>query len=222
MGKWLPVAAALAVMAAAGAANGVWNDRWRISHELEDMTERLPRIPMNIGDWVGEDTTKPELTARLIRQGTLHALVTRTYRNKNTGEVVSVLLATGRPGPISTHNPLTCIGTGGGLRRGSKIERTPLKTGDESVVFSRCDFRTEGPIPDGITVFWSWHDQKKGWVAVNDARVAFASQRVLTKIYVTQPISGALFGPTSPGGGEAAVNFLSDCLPTIDRTLFSH
>jgi hypothetical protein len=97
----------------------------------------------------------------------------------------------------------------------------PLSIDDKSSVFSHCDFRSDNPLRSGVTVFWSWHDPKKGWIAVDDARVAFASQRALTKIYVTQPLSGADPLGTDNRDREPALVFLRECLPTIDRTLFS-
>jgi hypothetical protein len=217
--------AALLIMIGAGAANGLWNDRWQVSNELDVMTKRLPQVPMNIGDWVGEDTSKPEFTERLIRGGYLHAMLSRSYRNQNTGERIAVLMATGRPGPISTHNPLTCIGGGDGMQTLSHVQPTSLEVGGKNVVFSHCDFaRTEPVASNGLRVYWSWHDRDKGWIATSDPRLEFASYRALTKIYVTRSLPAGILGqapaPAGEGDEDAVVQFIKECLPTIDEALF--
>lgn len=229
--RQLPFVAALAVIAAAGLGNGLWNDRWRVSSELAELAARIPKIPEKIGPWsvVAKDPElqkqEDEFNARLKRNGTLHEVISRTYR-RETGEVVAMLVATGRPGPISTHNPQTCIGASDKVKTLSAVIAVPIKIGDSDAIFSYCDFLKTGIIPggEGLRIYWSWHDDKKGWVASDDPRTTFAAQRALTKIYVTR-----LLAPTEmKDGGEKpdtrkpgpAVQFIQECLPTIDKVLF--
>lgn len=226
MSRWLPIATALILILAAGVANGLWVDRWSVSHELEQMTQRLQHVPLTIGDWVGKDQDDPAsqaLTQRLIHEGTLHALVSRVYRNRQTGQEVALLMATGRPGPISTHNPLTCYGASG-FNQSSAVKPIAIKTdssdGPVSGVFSRCSFsKIRDGIPEALTVFWAWHSPK-GWTAAEDPRLAFAAYRALTKIYVVRSDQGYLAGLEPNEDQEPAVRFIQDSLPVIDDTLF--
>jgi hypothetical protein len=230
----LPVIAGLLVLVASGIANGIWNDRWAVSHELEDMTERLPKVPMRIGVWVAQDddpktaTTdeererrekKRQFTRRLKQNGTLHELLSRIYVNQNTGDAVEVLMATGRPGPIATHNPLTCIGDGSGYPVLVQPKPVTLETSEGTAVFTRADFGGKDAYKPGLRVFWAWHDRDKGWVSADDPRTAFASYRALTKIYVTRSLPPGT--PPARGlGKDPLANFIRDCMPTIDAVLF--
>lgn len=233
----LPIIAALILLVASGVANGIWNDRWRVSHELQDMTDRLPKVPMKIGSWVAEDDDpetasneeerkqrlkKRELADRLKKNGTLHELLSRRYVNQKTGEVVDVLMATGRPGTIATHNPLTCIGDGSGHPLLDLPKPATIPVGDGSAVFARADFggRTKDSIQNGLRVFWSWHDSDEGWVATEDPRTRFASYRALTKVYVTRATPPGDAQPTELKE-EPLAHFISDCMPTIDAVLFN-
>jgi hypothetical protein len=230
--RQLPVAAALAIIAAAGVANGLWNDRWRVSPELARMTERLPKIPQQIGLWHVVDKSADELKEektfndRLKREGALHELVSRTYR-RDTGETVAVLLATGRPGPISAHNPLTCIGAGDNVETLSPVIPKKLTVDGHDIDFTYCDFLKIRPVGGGMgmRVYWSWHDDKKGWVGARDPRSMFARQRALTKIYVTRVLTPSEIQkkPSGENSGEkddAVVQFIEECLPAIDKALF--
>lgn len=221
MARALPPLAAILIMAAAGVANGVWNDRWGASRELEDQVNRLPKVPEVIGDWQGRDTTDTEVAERLIKNGTLHALVTRSYTNQRTKAGVGLLLATGRPGPISTHNPLTCINGVHGLTMAERPKAVTLKVDGGKAVFSYCDFNNNDPNENGLRVYWAWHDRDKGWVHSNNPRVDFARYRALTKIYVTKVLPPKNFRPTIETTNDIA-QFIQDCLPTIDAVLFKN
>jgi hypothetical protein len=220
--KWLPIAAAFLLVAAAGVANGLWVDRWVISPELEQMTKRVQKVPISMGNWVGADTKdNKELTERLIREGTLHALVSREYTNSQTGEKVALLMATGRPGPISTHNPLTCYNASG-FKQTSNVQSSVVTppNSDTTAEFSRCSFRrVRASGPEAITVYWAWKSPE-GWIAASDAdpRGRFLRYRALTKIYVIQnDISG--LPEISRGETDPATSFIQDSLPIIDATL---
>jgi hypothetical protein len=224
MVKWLPTVAALVLLAGAGAANGLWNDRWRVSHELERMGARVLEVPTVLGDWVGTDIRNEKLTARMKRNGSVQELISRAYANQRTGAVVSLMIATGRPGPISTHNPLTCIGTGEGYEQNKQVVRERVEAGGQTAFFARCDFvRNRASLPEGLRVYWAWYDrQAKSWVDVKDPRIAFASYRALTKIYVSRALGldELASGQTKQDQADPAVWFLQDALPVINAALF--
>lgn len=223
--RGLSVLAALALLVGSGVANGLWNDRWGVSTELEEVAKRLPTVPETIGDWSGTNTDDPKFTQYLIKRGTLHALVSRNYHNYNTNQSVALLMATGRPGPIAAHNPLTCIGNNvSGMEMVTPPTAVSLEIGGKTVAFSHADFRDpKAPATsNGIRVYWSWRNPKEGWIADSsgDPRVKFASYRALTKIYVTQTIpAGAVAANTTGDNADAAIQFLKSALPVIDAAL---
>jgi hypothetical protein len=217
--RWAVPAAALALVAASGVANGLWSDRWGNSTELARLTANVPNIPMAIGPWKGRDAQDPELLEALKKRGSIHAMISRTYINQETGEQVDLIVATGRPGPIATHNPLTCIAGGdkytldGGTRSASV---TP--PGTEPARFSACLFTSNRPELPSMSMFWSWRTPR-GWIEAGsrDPRVTFASFRALTKIYVAQVEPPGANPAEDPE--DAVHHFLRDALPTIDAAL---
>ncbi len=230
MVRWLPIPVAVALLLGTGIAYGLRNNRWYTSTEIAQMSQRLPAIPLVIGDWVGTDDDNPRMTQRLKKRGTIAEMVSRVYRNTKTGEVITLLVATGRPGPISTHTPQTCIGDNNAWNRVSPEKLVPIeldpqtgkptaadaKTSSEPI-FATCKFaRANSAVPQAITIYWSWHSNEKGWIAVDDPRVTFGSYMALTKIYVTQDSTSELFS----GSQDAATRFISECLPEINTILF--
>jgi hypothetical protein len=201
-------------------ANGLWVDRWVISPDLDLMTQRVQQVPLTMGNWVGkDDESNQALTKRLIDEGVLHALVSRVYKNTQTGQEVSFLMATGRPGPISTHNPLTCYNASG-FSESSPVETSAIALPDSTATaeFSRCGFaRSRASGRESLTVYWAWRSPK-GWVPASDPRLAFASYRALTKIYVIQSDRDNLPG-FARDKTDTATSFLQDCLPIINDTL---
>jgi hypothetical protein len=219
MTRWLPVTVTLVLLLAAGLAYGIRNDRWVTSTELATVVARLPSVPMRLGDWVGQDDSNPRMIERLKRRGIVHELVQRVYRDTRTGEVVSVLLATGRPGPISTHTPETCLGDGGDWDRDGRPRAVEIP-GTPPAEFTRCNFRrAHGPSAAAMTIYWSWYDRAQNrWITTPDPRMTFGGARSLTKIYVTQDATADPDGLSSDE--SPAVRFLRECLPLIDQALF--
>ena len=84
---FLPIAAAVAIMAISAYAQGVWSERWMTFPELELYAEQLNAIPETIGQWQGEDLGQSNEKVKKI-SGAVGELM-RTYRNP-AGEEVRV------------------------------------------------------------------------------------------------------------------------------------
>jgi hypothetical protein len=232
MSRWFAIPVAFVLIVASGILCGLWDNRWFVSHELAETSRRIAELPLDLGDWKGEDVKQdPDATARYIRQGTIHALKTRRYVNAGTGQTVEVLLATGRPGPISTHNPMTCVVNKGVMVQSSDPVNRSIKVPSLGHVdYTRCNVRntaTAGQIEEW-TIFWTWH-AATGWISTNNPRLRFASYRALTKLYVTRSNTEYALGlkADDPEGDDAekqsddaAKLFLKECLPLIDRALY--
>ena len=224
MSRWFAIPVAFVLIAASGIASGLWDNRWFVSNELATISRRIDALPLDLGAWKGEDVDPdPDKTARLIRQGTVHALKTRVYSNIHTGQTVNILLATGRPGPISTHNPMTCVVGQGLMAQASDpadktIEVPPLGT----VHYTRCNIKNIAAAgrTEEWTIYWTWHSAK-GWIATNNPRLSFASYRALTKLYVTRSNTEFALGMAKESEDtDPALQFLKDCLPLIDQALY--
>src|SRR3989337_1185447 len=76
----------------------------------EQKAQLLKKVPMNIGDWHGED--KPVDEAVRETAGAVGA-VSRVYRNVRTGDVVDLWLIVGHGRVISAHTPDICYRSSG-------------------------------------------------------------------------------------------------------------
>src|SRR5690348_10884938 len=109
MPRPLPLALAILVVLLAGVAQGLWTDRWAVSHELEAACSKVALVPTTLGDWEGHDLELRQVRRERYAEAGIAAMVNRRYRNRRTGREVDLLLVCGRPGPIATHSPLTCM-----------------------------------------------------------------------------------------------------------------
>jgi hypothetical protein len=218
--RYATIPAALALIVAAGYVNGILVDRWAPSAELAHLDKAIPAIPLTIGPWTGQDTTDPELLKELQRNGTLATMISRVYTNASTGEAISLTVATGKPGPISTHNPRTCVGTGIYRERRNSIKPISIKlpNSETPVRFNSAIFdpslSSSGTEPVRYLV-WSWRS-RNGWVDSNDARRDFAGYPALTKIYIGRADN---FGAGFQEQSDPIADFIRDALPVIDATL---
>ena len=224
MSRWLAIPVAFGLIIASGFASGVWDNRWGLSTELASVSRNVADLPLDLGDWKGKDIDQdPDATARLILRGSLHAMQSRAYTNIRTGQRVNVLLATGRPGPISTHNPMTCVVNKAAMSQSSDainatIDVPPLGP----VGYTRCNIRSTsaGGQFDEWTIYWTWHSTK-GWTWSDNPRLSFASYRALTKLYVTRQNTEYALGVTKYSEeNDPALQFLRDCLPLIEKDLY--
>src|SRR5438067_10570351 len=103
--RTLPILAAIAVVVPCGVVSGLWTDRWGVSAEPAASAAKLAGLPLTVGVWEGE-----ALAAESGGRGPagVAGQLVRRYRNRLNGDVVSVLLVCGRPGPVSVHTPDVC------------------------------------------------------------------------------------------------------------------
>src|SRR5687768_3625371 len=104
----------------AGLAGGLWTNRWAVSAELETAVTRLGDLPPTIGDWEGQKVEA--LDARQLEIGEIAGHAVRQYKHRRNGQVISVLVVCGRPGPIAVHTPEVCF-SGGGFQQAAERSR---------------------------------------------------------------------------------------------------
>jgi hypothetical protein len=203
-----------AVVVVDGYVYGLWTDRWAGSKELAAAAARVERIPLTIGDWKGETL---ELDPAAVEVAAFSGYVLRRYENQRTGAAVNMLVACGRPGPLSVHTPEFCF-RGAGFRittEGAARESLASESSGTSCEFFKATFEPENAaVPERLRVLWSWH-RKGAWVAPDNPRWRLAGMPVLHKVYVTQ----AFLPRNDTTDGEACRDFLRDLLPELDKLL---
>jgi hypothetical protein len=204
---------AIVVLVASGAVHGLWTDRWTQNPAvLTAAAEQLAQVPSTIGKWDGADiemNTDPKLG--------LAGVLARRYVHQESGKVVTIYLACGRPGPVCVHSPDVCYAADG-YREMETPKRVALPgDGKEPPEFKTARYMRERA--DGQTnlrIYWAWHTTD-GWRVSDNPRVAFAGEKVLHKLYVIRELASQ----NEPAEADACTEFMQELLPILDDRLFA-
>jgi EpsI family protein len=217
MSRYLLLLVVGAILLVDGYVYGLWAGRWHITNELAEAVASLDRVPLKVGDWQG---TPLELEPRAVQRAEFSGYLLRRYENQRTGAAVKVLVACGRPGPLSLHTPEICY-PGAGLRMlaGEAARQTlDARFGPIPAEIMKATFARENATsPEQQRVVWSWHG-KSGWTAPNNPRWEFAGQPVLYKMYVTQEF----FPRNEETDAEGCLQFLGEFLPELDKVIVAN
>ena len=195
-----------------GAGHGIWTDRWTNSTELENSLARLDKVPLNFGDWQGENLEyDPEDMSRAGIKG----CVFRRYRNTRTGVSISVLLVCGRGGPICVHTPDVCYTAAGFQQSGGQV-RTEI--GSSSGDFWKMLFAVPNSIvPRRLEILWAWSLDGNTWSAPESPRYSFARFPAVYKLYVVRETPAS-----RRDSDEISKDFLVRFLPELRRVFESN
>jgi hypothetical protein len=197
-----------------GVVHGLWTNRWNPSPALEQAAARLDRLPLDIGDWRGQDE---DLNAIHVAIGEIKSYKLRRYIHKESKEIVSLLIVCGPPGPISVHTPEICY-QGLGFRVQSTEDHFAVPATENS---PGGDFKTavmQKETATGIEhlrVMWTWSTGVE-WTAPEHPRWKFGRERALYKVYVSRHMgqSNEKFNASDPG-----VMFAQELLGVLDKHL---
>jgi hypothetical protein len=204
----LSVAAAAVLVV--GYVQGCWSNRWGNTRAVEQAVERIERVPITIGNWQGNSL---ELGVREAEQAGFSGYWLRRYERPTDGATVVVMLACGRPGPLTVHTPEICYAGAGFVESGA--DKTTLGPGAASAEFWKATFaKPDALAPSKLRILWSWRTTA-GWKAATNARWEFANQDVLFKIYVCHEMSGS----DERQADAVCTDFLNVLLPALDQAL---
>lgn len=215
MRRWLFALLAFAILLASGVADGVYTGRWARSAALDEAVARLGTVPPAFGDWEGTDQPLGEAT---VSRAGFSGYLSRRYRNRLTGQEVSVLLACGRPGPISVHSPEVCFGGAGYQIQGDwKSETLECGPASRPASFFTAKFgKVAGAVPDQLRLHWSY-TAAGDWEASSAPRLTFGWQPVLFKLYVGQSLSPA----ENRSESDPCVGFIKEFVPIVQQSIFT-
>lgn len=210
----LPLIFALPVLAGFGVAEGLWTDRWGSSHAREQAAARVGSFPRAVGEWECEDQVLDEREVALAK---LDAYVSRRYIRRRTGDAVTILLVSGRPGPIVAHSPEICFAGAGNELFGTPVRREINLPGlPDAATFWSAEFVSPRDKTQQSLVLWSW-STGKGWKASGHPRLEFGRYPALFKLYVIRPISP---DPQHTGNDPALDDFMRSLLLEAQTALF--
>lgn len=220
---WATPALFLTVTLGAAYLQGRATGRWVPLSPLGPYTEALVAVPDEAGSWVGTDAPldDPDSLARAGIAGHL----SRRYRDRATGEEVTVLVVAGRPGPISVHTPDVCY-RGAGYTAVGDAARTAAAAGGRQVPLWGLRFRPPAARAGAadLEIRWGWL-AGAGLEAPANARLAYAGLPALYKLYVIRerrprPTAAAAAAATPPAAvADPTEAFLAAFLPALETAL---
>jgi hypothetical protein len=209
MMKWLAAVSASVALVTSGLVHGFWTDRWRPSPVVTTAAARLDRLPLELGPWKGQEIeVKPGQAGAGVA-----GCVQRRYENRRTRAAVVIALVCGRPGPVSIHTPDACY-VASGYDVGC-AERITLP--DRSGALWQTDASRKTATDEmRLRIVYGWHTAA-GWQAPDDARMAFAREKILHKLYLVRELSG----PADFVRDEPCEDLLRVLLPELERSVFA-
>ena len=177
----------------------------------------MPQVPLKIGPWEGREQ---ELDPEQFKLTNCPIAFQRSYRNRETGDVVDVYLVTGSGRNICIHSPDWCYAA-----EGFKIEgnissyRLPVDGVASAPEFATAFFRhpesPPGPQARGLRIMWTYSDDGN-WRGPKMAKLTYTIRPALYKIYfiaeATQDRSVVTDTPIP--------EFVKTALPVINDVLF--
>jgi len=222
-------------------------DRWNEPGvEAKELGERFAQVPLNVGDWEGEDLPVDEVVRKTA--GAI-GYVSRRYINAVTGKEVVLWLIVGHSRDITRHTPNICYPSSGFRQVGSNfrhhidINSADIKRDDiDSADINSADIKSDDPIGGNLErskpaffftskfekenevsrvierVFWTFnHPDINKWEAPEGgARMRYGLSRALYKLYFTS----AVRPDEDTIEDNVAVEFAELMLPKIDAALF--
>ena len=212
--RWLLIGVGILLILVTAIVQGFWSDRW--TDDAADslhLKQRIDNLPMQLGDWEGQNL---EADPREIRASGAVGHLSRSYRNRVTGEQVSLFLICGHMRHVSVHTPDRCY-PAAGFDQLSPAERFTIETSAGPLETFTTTFRQEAA--EGILtqrVFWTWGLDKQ-WEAPENPRVRYGGVRALYKMYL---ISSVPPGVEQEAAESPCLNFAQDTMALIDAQLF--
>jgi Protein of unknown function (DUF3485) len=211
--KTAPVLVATALLIADGLVYGLWTNRWQSPERLRTAVARLEQTPTDFGNWSGE--LGASLSDREVEQAGFSGHLVQTYKNRQTGATISVMLACGRPGPLSVHTPDICYrGAGYEASKGVTYRQEQCADQAEAELWQAHFGKQDPTSPRQLRVLWTWNVNGT-WRAPENPRFTFAGSQALYKLYVIQEIM-----PGDQSADQACSEFLGQFLPELNARLF--
>lgn len=198
---------AVGILLFSGLCHGHLTARWRGGPAV-DMNPVLAQLPAVVGDWEGTDLGDYK------EPPGYHGSLARRYKDRRSGENVTILLMCGPPGLVSVHTPDVCYGASGYEVEKPVRESVPLEGADEAVFYASNLVKSKSAEQTSLRIYWAWN-AAGAWTVADNPRLTFAGRPTLFKLYVLREAAEARPAPQDP-----CVQFLRAFLPEAQRVLF--
>jgi hypothetical protein len=211
MNRYLPVAAAVVLIGFTAVVQGIWTERWGEFPELEIYASRLKDVPMQIGDWIGEEVPETPTSRRILDYAGAVGSLARNYRN-DRNQQVQVFIVCGRFDDVFAHTPDRCY-PAAGFESGGDITQYSVEIGSEVAEFKTSTYLKSEPSGNqNLRIYWTFNANGP-WIAPEQHRLEFAGARAIYKLYVVVPSSGGEI----PVDRNAAIDFIHLLIPELNE-----
>ena len=213
MSRYLPAVAAVILLAAVAVVQGVWTERWAEFPELEIYAKQLEKVPLQIGEWIGEDAEESETNKRMLEIAGAVGSLSRVYRN-DRNDMVQVFIVCGRLDDVFAHTPDRCYPAAGFETNGDIVKKSVEIGKDVADFKSAMYLKSEPGGNQNLRVYWSFCADGP-WIAPEQHRWEFAGARALYKLYVVAPSATSEI----PVDNNPAVDFIHVFIPELDKAI---
>jgi hypothetical protein len=215
MKRWqFPLAIVLvaAMTIFSGVIQGRMSNRWGPSADLITAADKLERLPHQFGDWRLKSSEELNKMTRNMLE--CAGYLVRSYENLQTGDIVSVTLLLGPPGPISVHTPEICFSTHNYQTQSQRKAVAICRTAGGDDKFWALEYKMNDIRGGLLRVYYAWSTGGR-WAAPNDARFTYAGQPYLYKIQ----LSGLLPPGAAPSAPDPCKAFLRVFVPVAGKCM---
>lgn len=200
----LLIGTCLALTVLSGVLRGMIDQRFGMPVEMAEAAKRVATLPTNVGDWeVVQESELEESAREMLRCA---ASVVRTYADRKTGEVVSLIFLVGPAGPLAIHTPEVCYGSNSFTTVEPRKQRFIEDVNGDKHPFSVITF-AENKVGRRLQrVYYAWNNGED-WLAPSSPRTSFAGVPMLYKVQIATNAIG------KSGELDAVERFLKESLP---------
>ena len=206
----IAIAFAVLVTVASGALYGRMSKQWGVEQDFEKATVVLSDLPKQFGKWHLEGEHELGNSAMELLQ--CQAFIHHSYRNSDTGRVVTIAVMVGPGAKMSIHVPEICFEAKNYTLIQDR-ERVQIESEDGDDELWSVAFQLNDVSEQRLNVYYGWRADRN-WVAPTMPRWSVAGTPALFKLQLTEQI------PASIDSGEGgAIDFLEAFLPVLNARL---
>jgi hypothetical protein len=173
--------AGVGITIATGVVCGRASQRWGAVPDLVAAGDHLKTLPKQIGSW--QLVEEEEMGSAEIQMLSCAGYVNRKYADQQTGDVVSLAIYVGPPGPIAVHTPEVCYSSRDFTAEGARKRVEFAGANDLTHALWNTRFRSNNAIGERLTVYYGWLADNE-WNATESPRFAFAGSPMLFKLQI--------------------------------------
>ncbi|MBI2824127.1 MAG: exosortase-associated EpsI family protein [Planctomycetia bacterium] len=215
MKQYLAAAVAGVLIVSTGLVHAYWTGVFgSVDHSavLQQFADRLQDVPLEVGDWSGEDLQEMDARERLVAGAT--AALSRRYVNRQTKQGVSVFMVTGYFRNIAQHTPDQCYVAAGFTMLNPPIQYSVETDVGKLDAYTTVFKKDESTGTQYLRVFWTWSYDGE-WQAPNMPRVALVGKPALYKMYLVTETA-----PNQEIGQNPSIDFMLQFIPALNAALF--